>query len=141
MFAGSGALSIEALSRGAEHAVLFDSAPASQRLIARNLQDCRLEERSTLIRGDVFKYIFKAQTYAPFDIVFIDPPYAQELAGKALALTLTPGLLHKDSWVVVETARKESMPERIELLALEMEKAYGSTTIRYYVRTPASEGC
>jgi len=140
MFAGSGALSIEALSRGAGQAVLFDSAPASQRLVARNLASCRLEGRAEVIRGDVFRHIDKAQRHAPFDIVFIDPPYAQGLASRALELVAGAGLLHEESWVVAEASRSEEIAPLIGMLHLTLERHYGSTTIRYYTLKSSPEG-
>jgi len=140
MFAGSGALAIESLSRGASRAVLFDDAPASQQLIANNLHACRLEDRARLIRGDALRLLPKAAPEAPFDVVFIDPPYNRGLADKALQILARAGLLHDGSWVVVETGRDETLPECVDTLQISLQRDYGSSTIRYYAHNSCSEG-
>jgi len=140
MFAGTGALAIESLSRGAALAVLFDDAPASQQLIARNLQACRLEESVRLHRGDAFKLLPKAASWGPFDVVFIDPPYGKGLAEKALLALTGAGLLHEGSWVVVETGRDETLPEEVGSLELSLQRDYGTSSIRYYTVNIRPEG-
>lgn len=134
MFAGSGALSIESLSRGAQFAVLIDAAPASQQLLKKNLHACNLENNARIIRGDALKCLAKAKSSAPYGVVFIDPPYGKDLARKALEeLASSTGMLSEGAWVIAETGRSENLPEAFGLLALEQQRDYGKTSIRYYL--------
>lgn len=133
MFAGSGALAIEALSRGASQAVLVDAAPSSQELLKKNLRSCKLEESTRLIRGDALKCLTQARATAPFDVVFIDPPYGKDLACKALeVLSANIGILRAGAWVVVEVGRSENLACTFGGLILEQQRDYGKTSIRYY---------
>jgi len=73
LFAGTGAVGIEALSRGAAHAVFVDKSPVALRTVRRNLEHTRLNERATLIQADVFRYL-AAPVEQPFHLVYVAPP-------------------------------------------------------------------
>lgn len=94
LFAGSGALGIEALSRGAREAVLVESDPAACRLIRENLEATRLEGRGRVVRADVLRFLART-TGEPFDLVFLDPPYGRGLAFVARVL----GKLASAAWI------------------------------------------
>lgn len=132
MFAGTGALSIEALSRGAEQALLIEKGAMASAMIQKNLKALRLEERARLIRGDSFK-VLKQHFDRQFDIVFVDPPYDRGLACRALHDLASLGIVSRDGWVVVETGRQEQLPEAVESLHLVQQRVYGSTQVHYYV--------
>jgi 16S rRNA (guanine966-N2)-methyltransferase len=85
LFAGTGALGIEALSRGADSAVFVDQAPRAVAAIRGNLERTRLGERGRVVRSDVERFL-EADLERPFDLVFVDPPYA--LAAPAIARIL-----------------------------------------------------
>jgi 16S rRNA (guanine966-N2)-methyltransferase len=110
LYAGTGALGIEALSRGAAEAVFVERAPAALRTIRENLRRTRLGERAVVVGLDVRAFLGRPHG-APFDLVLADPPYdlpASELEGVLAELSrgwLAPG------WTVVLTRRKgSSMP-------------------------------
>jgi 16S rRNA (guanine966-N2)-methyltransferase len=107
LFAGSGALSIEALSRGAERAVLVERDPGALEVIADNLVRTRLTDRARVHRGDVVSFVGSLPApEGPFDLVFCDPPFAAE---DAFVRTLLDGLdrrgwIADDGWVVLRRA-------------------------------------
>jgi len=101
LFAGTGALGLEALSRGAQAAVLVDDGTAARGLIARNIALCRTDAAQHL-RQDATR--LPANPYAPFSLIFLDPPYGKGLGEKALLAAQHGGWLAPDSLVVCEEA-------------------------------------
>lgn len=128
LFAGSGALGIEALSRGAAEATFVDSAQAAVAAIRGNLED--LGQRAEILRMEVSRAIACAPISArQYDLVFLDPPY--RLAGR-LGGTLSPLLLPilaLDARVVVESDRRQPLALELPLLR---ERRYGDTLIRVH---------
>ncbi len=129
LFAGSGALGIEALSRGAGTATFVDSAPAAVAVIRRNLESLRLE--GDVRRLDARTFLERARTAAwQYDLVFVDPPYRQaSLLGSILSSALVP-VCAPTALVVAESDRRA--PLELEL-HLDDERRYGDTLIRIYV--------
>lgn len=131
-WAGSGALGIEALSRGAAHATFVETHAATAAVITANLATTGLAERATVVRADVAT--LRAGT--PFDVVLADPPYTVTLAGVhavLVALPLAPG-----AWVVVERDRHEQgleVPPPAPLVP-DRSRTYGDTVLVYYRRSP-----
>jgi 16S rRNA (guanine966-N2)-methyltransferase len=128
LFAGSGALAIEALSRGAAEATLVDSSQAAIAAIKRNLQSLGLDAE---VRSQGALAFLQAARIAArqYDLVFLDPPYRQASAlGRDLSTALAP-VLAPGARVVVESDRRA----RPELdLALQDERRYGDTVIRFF---------
>ncbi|HET8977489.1 MAG TPA: 16S rRNA (guanine(966)-N(2))-methyltransferase RsmD [Solirubrobacteraceae bacterium] len=128
LFAGSGALAIEALSRGAAEATLVDDAPAAIGAIRRNLE--ALGVQAEVVRAPALRFLRSAQRRArEYDLVFLDPPYRQSpLLGRELTEALVP-ILTDDGRVVAESDRRS--PLRLELELLD-ERHYGDTLIQIY---------
>jgi 16S rRNA (guanine966-N2)-methyltransferase len=127
LFAGSGALGLEALSRGAERATFVDRAPAAIRAVRANLE--ALGATAQVHARDVRAFLRDARAAGgPYDLVFLDPPY-RDAAGLGPALELAP-LLAEGGRVVSESDRREP----IALPALEVldERRYGDTMIRIH---------
>lgn len=99
LFAGTGALGLEAVSRGAAEAVFVDSGRAAQKLIAENIAALDLRVRAKLLRCDVTK-LPKAE--APVDLVFLDPPYGKSLIAPSLSKALSQGWLQSGTLIVAE---------------------------------------
>lgn len=129
MFAGSGALSFEALSRGAAHAVLTDSDARSVSLIRRNVESLRFEECCEVIQGSCFEYARRCGR--SFDIIFLDPPYNTGLAEAALKTVAECGLLSDNGIAVLESDNTDFRGE-CEGLQLLKQKRYGRTYITIY---------
>jgi 16S rRNA (guanine966-N2)-methyltransferase len=105
LYAGSGALGIEALSRGAAAATFVESDPLAASAIEQNLVATRLAERATVVRSTVERFAASG-TAEPFDLVLADPPYASGLPEGILGLMAERGLIGPDSLVVVEVASR-----------------------------------
>jgi 16S rRNA (guanine966-N2)-methyltransferase len=123
LFAGSGALGIEALSRGAAEAVFVDTDRAALAAIRRNLD--AIGSGSRVHRRDAFTYLRDASD-GPFDLVFLDPPYssASDLAGRLS--DLLPAVLSEDARIVSESDKRNPLDLT---LPLSDERVYGDTRI------------
>lgn len=106
IFAGSGAMGIEALSRGAAHAVFVEKHSAGRALVSRNLDSLGLAEKARVIAGDA-RQLPPAE--APFDLVLMDPPYGRGLGKAALAALEQAGWLRAGTLIVLETGRDEQL--------------------------------
>ena len=128
LFAGSGALGIEALSRGAAEATLVDSAGAAVTAIRRNLEALRLD--AEVVRQPADRFLQAASRDArQYDLVFLDPPYRHaSTLGRELTSALTP-ILAPDARVVAESDRRD--PLGLELALLD-ERRYGDTLIQIH---------
>src|SRR3954454_11718875 len=124
LFCGTGALGIEALSRGARHATLVDTDVS---LARRNLRELGLESRSEVIRSDAPRYLRRARRR--FDLIFCDPPYrlADRLEGELDSLI--PGRLAEGGRLICESAARNPLELSLPLLT---ERRYGDTLIRIH---------
>ena len=133
LYAGSGALAIEALSRGATQAVLVDRERAALEVIARNLDATGLATHARVQRGAAEGFLRRVPpAEAPFDLVFLDPPYEQPVAEleTVLAGLSRPGWLASAATVVVERgARGADHPAWPEGWATTWERSYGDTLV------------
>jgi 16S rRNA (guanine966-N2)-methyltransferase len=130
LFAGSGALGIEALSRGAAHATFVDSAPAALAAIERNLDALGLRDRARVHGADVRVALrAAARSGDKYDLVFIDPPYAAAGEFAALLDGALPPALAAQARVLTESDRREPLALRLPLVR---ERRYGDTIIRIH---------
>ena len=135
LFAGTGAVGIEALSRGAERAVFVDGSAKAARLIRENLDSLGYREQAAVVAKDVLQFLKKiAAELGPFDIVFVDPPYHEEVGPKTMealgdedAVYLVP-----DAVVVYEHHKRYPSPEAIGRLAKKKDYVYGDTVLTLY---------
>ncbi len=102
LFAGSGAIGIEALSRGAAFAGFVEKNPKAAACIRENLNFTRLADRSTIWKTDVFSALQLLEGEEPFDCVFMDPPYGKELEKRALEMLAVSSIITDQSTIVVE---------------------------------------
>ena len=136
LFAGSGAAGIEALSRGAAHAMFVERDRTAAAVIATNLGRTRLAgQRARIVRAEVLGWLAgpEATAAGPFDVVVVDPPYAEpELLTAALEAVgphLAPG-----ARVVAKHFWRDPPPASVGLLASERERRFGETTLTFYRR-------
>lgn len=129
LFAGSGALGIEALSRGAAHATFVDQAKAALGSVKANLRELGVESRATVISGDAVAHAGKHRPAAPWGLVFIDPPYRSDLAVRSATALAN---LAEEAVVVIEHDRRNAPPEQIGSLLRTDERRYGDTMISFY---------
>ena len=116
VFAGSGQMALEALSRGAESAVLIDRSPDAAEIIKKNAAKTRLSDKCRIVCADSLSVLAKTP-YGPFGLVFCDPPYALGLVPRVLSLLLTRGLLSEGALIVCETASPDDVLGGDEALA------------------------
>lgn len=129
LFAGSGAMAIEAISRGATHATLVDSSAAAIAAIRRNVDALGISVE--VLHQNAMPFLRNARTYArQYDLVFLDPPYGQAVAlGPELAEALMP-VLTPGARVVIESDRRA--PLKLALQAPSHERRYGDTLIEIF---------
>jgi len=112
LFSGSGALAIEALSRGAKKAVLCDNSNKAIQIINKNLKDTKLENKARVINKDYLNIIKQLHNESKkFNIIFLDPPYKTDYAIKAIEQIIKDDLLEDDGIIVVETDDKNKIDE------------------------------
>jgi 16S rRNA (guanine966-N2)-methyltransferase len=112
VFGGTGAIGIEALSRGAREAAFIENATAAHRLILRNLQLCGIEAGYRILEQDVFMALrLLARQGFKANIAFFDPPYDWKPYGDLLEITFARHLLHPNGRAVIEHYRKAALPE------------------------------
>ncbi len=129
LFAGTGALGLEALSRGAETVAFVDDGRVSQGLIAKNIDICRAADCCTLIRRNALR--LGANPDAPYDVVFLDPPYGKGLGGKALQAAQAGGWIAQDALIIWEENAAMSPPDGYELRDA---RKYGDSHITLMLR-------
>ena len=136
LFAGTGSLGIESLSRGSETAVFIDTSKKALTLIQKNLAICGCEERAIVLQERLPEGLARIHDLdcSPFDLVFIDPPYGKGYITPTLFSLVDQGLLARDSRVVVESSAgvDDDLPAKVDDLVLELTRAYGSTVIGIY---------
>lgn len=112
LFSGSGALGIEALSRGAKFCVMADKSNDAIKVINRNLQKTKLEENAKVIKNDYIKTLDSLNQ--KFDLIFIDPPYALDIAVNAIKNIVELDLLTEEGIIVLETDEEERELENLK---------------------------
>ncbi|HXV99156.1 MAG TPA: 16S rRNA (guanine(966)-N(2))-methyltransferase RsmD [Anaerolineae bacterium] len=137
LFSGTGAVGIEALSRGAAHVTFVEKSPAATRIIGENLRTTGLAERALVKRTDVFKFLTQPPfPRQPFDLIYIAPPQYQQLWIKTIQMidrTLNDWLL-LDGAVIVQIHPIEYEALTLQNLTLYDERKYGSTLLCFYER-------
>lgn len=133
LFAGSGALGVEALSRGAQRAVFVEMDPAAVELLWKNLSVLGVTERAKVVRADVIRFLRKGGSKEQYGVVFADPPYGKQLASKCLMELAKRGWLSKGAMVVIEHSKREHLEEERGSLRLVSRRRYGDTMVSLYV--------
>jgi len=129
LFAGSGAVGLEAISRGADEVVMVEHNDLNAKTIRENaeLLGIDLGGSFSLIHADAFTTVKRlSEEKRSFDIVFFDPPYAQKLAKKTLKLLTLRDILHPQSWVLVQCESSENL-EIPENFTVHTQRRYGSS--------------
>lgn len=131
LFAGSGAQSLEAVSRGAESAIVVDSCPQSIKLIEENTKRCKFETKVRILKQDAASALPRLIIEAPFDLILLDPPYNRELIPHVLGVIESLQLLSEDGIICAESGSNESVTD-CGILQLNESRKYGSSTIHLF---------
>lgn len=132
LFAGSGALALEALSRGAARALLVEKDASVARVVRRNIAACGFEPRARLLRGDALVHLRRLNRRGErFDLVFLDPPYASGLGPSALRILAGSSLLPPGAVVVLEHPPDRPPEGGVGGLVLRRTVSYGDSCLSY----------
>ncbi|MCL2634824.1 MAG: 16S rRNA (guanine(966)-N(2))-methyltransferase RsmD [Oscillospiraceae bacterium] len=135
LFAGSGQLGIEALSRGARSAYFNDAAQSAVVVIHENLQNTGLSDKAHVSRQYAEKFL--RNTDNRFDIAFVDPPYNIGLVNKVLPKLIEK--MHPDGIIICEHEKELTLPENIEIFNTDKTYRHGSTSVTIYRGTTTNE--
>ncbi len=131
LFAGSGQLGIEALSRGARQAVFVDQSKASLEVVKENLKKCRFTDNCELHQKTAEQYVKTAR--GTFDLIFLDPPYRMEILSEIIPMLLP--ILSPGGKIVAEHELNCKLPEKISNLQLQKDYFYGKIVVSVYELT------
>ena len=137
LFAGSGQLGIEALSRGAAGAVFVDARRDAATLVRENLKRARLLERAEIIQADYLEYLSRCRR--TFDLIFLDPPYAEDFLENALEKISEIDILSDGGIIICERPAGRALPGHFSGLAAGKDYRYGKTLISIYRRSGGAE--
>ena len=132
LFAGTGQLGIEALSGGAESAVFVEKRPDALRLIQENLDLTQFSANAQVVPGDAMAYL--ASVRAPFDIIFLDPPYEGDLLERAIAHIARFDILAPDGIIIAESPVEKALPQLAAPYRIGREYRYGKIKVTLYRR-------
>ena len=136
LFAGSGQLSLEALSRGAESAVLVDNSSNSIKIIKKNIEICGFEEKAKCIQSDYFS--FCASSRDVYDIAFLDPPYKAGILISALKSVIP--LMSDYGIIVCEHPKEVELPQEIGGFSIMRVYRYGKIYVTVYRKGEINDG-
>lgn len=133
LFAGTGSLGIEALSRGASKAYFVDSRPESIKLIKSNLEITGFQDKASVIKADVNKAVDRfVKSGVKFKLIFLDPPYRISVSFlDAILLMIASHMLNFNGLLILEHSAK-SEPRSVEGLEVESTRIYGDTAVTFY---------
>lgn len=132
LFSGTGALGIEALSRGALAAVFIENHPSSLEALRRNLAACHLENVSEVLAKEAEEgLLFLEGRRESFDFIFLDPPYGKGLACRTVAKLAKSAILKPETLIIVEHSTTEAVGDIFPLERVDFRK-YGSTRISFF---------
>jgi 16S rRNA (guanine966-N2)-methyltransferase len=133
VFAGTGSIGIEALSRGARYAVFLDASPEAIGVIQKNLELCRFNETAKILRAKLpedLRTVAKRSGVESFDLIFVDPPYDKDLVNPALRRIAELKLLAEGGRIIVEHSPRETIQDHPGL-NLKDQRNYGQTLISF----------
>ncbi len=141
LFAGTGAMGLEALSRGADHAVFVDAAPSSCTIIQKNIDLCKMRDQALLVHHDIICLpLSKTLGTPPFDLIFVDPPYGKGYVETTLGKAGFIDLLAPTGILVIEQSFKESLTKPINGLDIYRQKKYSKTFISFLRKETMNKG-
>jgi 16S rRNA (guanine(966)-N(2))-methyltransferase RsmD len=138
LFAGTGNVGIEALSRGAEHAVFIEKNPRHFQILSRNIAECRVEADSTVYRGDANRLLLTLQKQQQqFDLAFVDPPYRHtNLLRDILRILIDLSLIAESGLLIVEHASAFTPPTELRnSFCLTKARRIGDTSLAFYQKS------
>lgn len=130
LFAGSGQMGIEAISRGAREAVFIDSSAASVAAVRDNLRTCGFNGSAVVVQGDAMAYLNPRAGRPEFDFAFLDPPYGKGILQTVLSVVAS--VMKPGGAIICECPLEEAMPERVGDFVVFREYRYGKIKVTFY---------
>lgn len=135
LFAGTGNLGLEAISRGAARAYFVDKDRTSISMVRENVKHCKVEDRSVILWSD-FKSVFK-KINDKVDVIFLDPPYSAGYMEECFSIIAESEILEEDGIIVAEHSSAETLPEDMSGMVLIKSKRYGKISVSIYEKQEA----
>ncbi|AEB76167.1 16S rRNA (guanine(966)-N(2))-methyltransferase RsmD [Clostridium botulinum] len=133
VFAGTGSLGLESVSRGAKQCYLIDRYPVTFKRLQQNVKDLKFENECTCLNMDSYAALKDfAKKNKIFDLIFIDPPYAKEMIPPAIEIISQEKLLHEDGLIVCKIDSSEEIYQGNDDIVLVQDRRYGNTTVCFY---------
>lgn len=133
VFAGTGSLGLEAVSRGAKECYLVDKHPTTFKNLKENVKNLKFEDKCICLNMDSYMALKDlGKKKKVFDLIFIDPPYAKEMIPPAIEIVHEESLLHKDGLIVTKIDSSENIYEGNGEINLVDHRKYGNTTVCFY---------
>ena len=132
LFGGSGQLAIEALSRGADYAVIVDQSAEAVKVIKDNLKKTKFDQQASVFQMDYLRYLSTARE--KFDLIFLDPPYAEKSLENALQKISEIDILSEGGIIICERPKDKVMPPEVGGLLCSRDYNYGKTAVNLYKR-------
>jgi len=135
LYAGTGSVGIEAISRGARYVLFVEKEARLASLIRENLRTCGFENRAEVVAADVLNYIKEDSKFprpGKFDLIFVGPPYKLNLIEDTLNIVIRHNLLDKNGWTICQHHFKERVPEKEKFLTVFRKERYGRTVLSFY---------
>lgn len=139
LFGGTGQLGIEALSRGAKSAVFVDAGEPACKLIRENLRRAKMEDRARVVRADYQSYLRRCGE--KFDLIFLDPPYAEVFLENSLKIISEIDILQTDGIITCERPLGKELPPEIPGFSRSRDYQYGKTVLTMYRKDCQHEDC
>ena len=136
LFAGSGAIGIEFLSRGAKKAFLCDKSKEATRFVKDNVNKTKLQDKAIIVNKDYKEFLMDLyKSKEKFDIIFLDPPYEKNIAVDSVSLILEYQLLNSDGIIIIETDQKEREIKELKEINVEIydTRKYGRANLIFLV--------
>ena len=130
LFAGSGAIGLEAVSRGAKKAILCDKEKSAIQIIKKNIEKTHFQNE-TEIYNEAFEKLLTTKIHENIDIFYIDPPYKTNYVYDAIKIMLEENIVNEDTMIIIETDEKERIISQIEKLDIEItdQRKYGRANL------------
>ncbi|THB78827.1 MAG: 16S rRNA (guanine(966)-N(2))-methyltransferase RsmD [Desulfobacteraceae bacterium] len=131
LFAGTGAMGLEAISRGAKEAIFIDSSPLACRIVEENIRRCREEDVCQVLCLDILDIRPLKIPKGPYDLIFMDPPYEQGFLGQVFRLAWFRELMHPDTVIVADHSIKENPFAEMKGLDILRQKKYSKSFVTF----------
>ena len=131
LFAGTGNLSFEAISRGAAEVIAIEKSPKSVQIIKANQAHLKVQTGFRVVKSDVLKFLAQYEG-APFDLIFIDPPFTEKMADKVMLEIRGSSVVGSDSIIMIESTKHETIGDEYGDLQLLDRKDFGDKKVSFF---------